>query len=343
MEIQVPHDNNYPPAGGLSSGKLNWAQYEAYVAGSLQRLLPGSKVSRNVKMLGLKTGRRRQVDVLVERNLGGLDFSIAVDCKCYRRKVNVNDVERFLGMLGDLRISKGVLMTTQGYTKTAFCRAQNESRDIELRILTVEQLSEFQGIGCAIPWNGPVAAVVSAPDSWVVDNEHRSLPGSVSPNAPQFTMYPLGHTRESALLSEAFIYGKIIPKGPEGDTIYAIADLHERKVLEKVPTATFTRLPPIAREARAGGETEKTLLRVGYIHSGYRGPEYSLYIDHPTGVLLLVLFCPEGKDETYVPILKWIGQKAIMLDCVDKRTPGSGGNVEPANGREQASVVSQEG
>ena len=198
----------------------------------------------------------------------------------------------------------------------------------ELRILTVEQLSNFQGIGCAIPWNGPVAAVVSAPDTWVVDNEHSSLPGAASPNAPQFTMYPLGHTRDSALLSEAFIYGKIIPKGPEGDTIDAIADFHEKRVLEKVPRATFTRLAPIARETRPGGEAEETLLRVGYIHSGYRGPEYSLYIDHPKGVLLLVLFCPEGKDESYLPILKWIGQKAIMLDCVDNRTVGIEGTTD---------------
>ena len=60
-------------------------------------------------------------------------------------------------------------------------------------------------------------------------------------------------------------------------------------------------------------------LRVGHVHAGYKGPEYSLYIDHPKGVLLLVLFCPEGKDEIYVPILKWVGEKALVLNYRDTR------------------------
>ena len=207
---------HYPPVGRLSTKELNWKQYEAYIFGSLQRLLPGATFSNNVKMRGLKTGRLRQLDILIERDLGGFRFSIVVDCKSYARKVNVNDVERFLGMLGDLRISKGVLMTSKGYTKTAYQRAEHESRDIDLRILTAEQLSQFQSIGGAMPWNGPVAAIVSAPETWVVDNEHSPLLGSANPSdMPQFTMYPLGHTRESALQREAFVYGKIILKSPD--------------------------------------------------------------------------------------------------------------------------------
>lgn len=118
---------------------------------------------QNVFLTGTKTGRQRQIDVLVEKTVGGLGLKIAVDCKCYGRKVNVNDVERFLGMLDDVRVSKGVLMTTKGYSKAAYLRAQNESRDIELKILTTDRFSEFQNIGCAILWKGPVAAIVSPP------------------------------------------------------------------------------------------------------------------------------------------------------------------------------------
>jgi hypothetical protein len=83
--------------------------------------------------------------------------------------------------------------------------------------------------------------------------------------------------------------------------------------------ASFERLPSITRKARHGGEPEQTVLRIGRIHAGYKGPEYSLYIDHPKGVLLLVLYCPEGKDDVYLPLLKWVGEKALMLDCVDQR------------------------
>ena len=75
-----------------------WREYETYVFGALQRLLPGATVRQNVHLPGTKTRRQRQIDVLVERTLGGLNLKIAVDCKCYKRKVNVNDVERFLGI-----------------------------------------------------------------------------------------------------------------------------------------------------------------------------------------------------------------------------------------------------
>jgi hypothetical protein len=264
----------------------------------------------------------RQIDILVEQDLGGFNLKVAIDCKKYGRKVNVNDVERFLGMLGDIRVGKGVLMTTQGYSKAAWNRAQNESRDIELHILTVEQLSRFHSIGCAVLWKGPIAAFVSPPDGWVVDNEQRPMAPSSERRAdtpPQFTLYPLGHTRDSAVSGSVFMYASIVLKWPEAPTIEAVATWHEEKVLQQCPTARFERLPGVQRECRAGHAPEKTLLRVGHIHEGYKGPEYSLYIDHPKGLLLLVLFCPEGKDDVYLPLLKWVGEKALLLDCLDER------------------------
>jgi hypothetical protein len=302
-----------PSRADLWINDPKWKEYEAYVYGALQRLLPGATVRQNVHLPGTKTHKQRQVDVLVERRLGTFEFKIAVDCKCYKRKVNVNDVERFLGMLDDIRVSKGVLMTTKGYTTAALKRIENESRDIELKILTTERLSEFQNIGCAMLWKGPVAAVVSPPDTWVVDNE--ATPGS--PRC-QFSMYSLGHSRESAMRHGAFLYGNIVLKFADEPTMEAIADRHERDVTQEIPTAKFERLAPLQRVSWAGRPAEETLFRVGRIHPRYRGPEYSLYIDHPKGVLVLVLLCPEGQDDTFVPILKWIAEKTLMMDCEQK-------------------------
>ena len=294
----------------------SWEEYEAYVFGSLERLLPGASVRKNVRVLGIKTGRPRQIDVIVERDLSGFRLTIAVDCKCYKQKVDVNDVERFLGMLDDIRVSKGVLMTTNGYTETALKRAKNESRDIELRILTTERLSEFQNIGCAIPWKGTVAAVVSPPEAWVVDNE--TTPNRIVKS--QFMMYPLGHTRDSAFQCGAFIYGNIILKSENEPTMEAIASRHERDVVKNVASVTFERLPSIERESTGGRRPEQTILRIGHIPK-YNGPEYSLYIDHPKGVLVLVLLCPDGQDDNYLPLLKWVGLKVLMLDCREETAP----------------------
>jgi hypothetical protein len=199
----------------------DWHQYEAYIFGSLQRRFPDAKVSPNVHLRGIKTGRSRQIDVLIERSLGVFELKIAVDCKCYKRKVHVKDVEAFLGMLDDIRVSKGVLITKNGYSKAAYERARLEPRDIDLQILSPERLSQYQHVGCVWPWKGTLAAIVEAPEGWVVDIEDTGKPGWC-----QFSMYPLGHTLESAKRMSPFVYGNIVLKTKEELTMEAIAARH---------------------------------------------------------------------------------------------------------------------
>jgi hypothetical protein len=154
-------------------------------------------------------------------------------------------------------------------------------------------------------WKGPVAAMVGLPEGWMIDNE---------PNPDfQFSMYPVLHTRESAMKKSVFLYGKIVLKDGEWPTMEAIAEGHERAILKKVPTARFERLKPLETDAKVEGQFPRSLLRAGYVQETYGGPEYSLYIDSPKGILLLVLLCPKGDDDKFVPILKWMGFNSLMM------------------------------
>jgi len=154
---------------GLWIPEGDWHKYEHYVLGNLQRRFPNARVVPNTHLPGLRSGRDRQIDVLVELKIGGCEIKIAFDSKCYKRKVDVKHVESFLGMLDDIRVSQGVLVTTKGYTKAAYDRAQRESRDVDLQILNPARLSEYQFIGCLWFWRDGVAAVVEPPNGWVVD------------------------------------------------------------------------------------------------------------------------------------------------------------------------------
>jgi hypothetical protein len=116
-----------------------------------------------------------------------------------------------------------------------------------------------------------------------------------------------------------FIYGNIILKTEEEPTVEAIAERHERRILEKLPSARFERLPSLS--AGIDSEPSGTLLRVGYIDPSYGGPEYSLYIDIPNGVLLLVLLCPEGKDGSYLPALESVGRGVVTMHRTDEGNP----------------------
>lgn len=288
----------------------DWQKYEHYIFGTLQRRFPTARVVPNAHLPGLKSHRDRQIDVLVELNIGGCEIKIAFDCKFYKRKVDVKHVESFLGMLGDIRVSQGVIVTTKGYTRTAHERAERESRDINLQILNPTRLSLFQFIGCLWFWRGEVAAIVEPPSGWAVDIENITGPF-------QFSMYPLGHNRESAMKMCPFLYGAIVLKTESAPTMDAIAAEDERVIVESFPDARFERLStsPPAEE----GKSHRALFRVGHIDRSYGGPEYSLYLDIPKGVIRLVLLCPSGKEDVYVPVLKWVGQGAVAMWRNDER------------------------
>ena len=293
--------------------KIEWRDYESYVFGTLQRLNPGSIVRHNVALRGTLTGRSRQIDILIERNFGGVAYKIAVNCKRYKRGVDVKHVEAFLGMLEDLGMTKGVMITTKGYSKSALLRAKLGSRKVELHILSPDRLSEFQHIGDAFLWAEPLAAVLNTPEGWVADNEDSR------PERAQFAMYSLGHTRVSAQRLGAYLYGNIILKTDIQPNMESIATGHEKATADKFPAALFWRLPSTQRRYGSTDETRGDIFRVGDIDASYNGPEYSIYIDHPKGVLVLVLLCPEGEDNKYLPILKGLAETAQSVDCVDER------------------------
>jgi hypothetical protein len=297
----------------LWDSSLEWKDYETYVFGSLQRLLPDAKVTRNIKIRGLLSGRSRQIDVLVERHFAGTGVKIVVDCKCLARKVHVKDVEAFLGMLDDLDIRKGALVTTKGYTKAAYNRASYGSRQTELKIISPDRLSHFQHMGCACAWVEPVGAVVSPPDGWVVDNEDSR------PDRMQFVIYELGHTRDSALRRGAFIYGNIVLKRDGRSSLESIADWHEHEAMKAYPDARFKRLLPPTLPADPNGNIPKTMLREGYHEKANDWPEFSLYIDQPGGVLVLVLNCARSQKNEYLRRLLWVAEKTILMRVKDTR------------------------
>jgi hypothetical protein len=74
----------------------------------------GAEVRRDVRIGGRRSGTERQVDVLVRGMLFGLpDATLAVDCKRWKKKLDVADVEAFIAVLDDLGVDLGMLMTTQ--------------------------------------------------------------------------------------------------------------------------------------------------------------------------------------------------------------------------------------
>ncbi len=109
-------------ATGKESPK--WEQLEHLVAAIQRQLAPGAIVRHNVKLPGIQSETERQIDVLVEQNVGQYTMRIVIDCKDYASPVDVKGVEEFYGLVQDVGAHKGALVCPKGFTKSAKKRAK---------------------------------------------------------------------------------------------------------------------------------------------------------------------------------------------------------------------------
>jgi hypothetical protein len=112
------------------SNMAKYRELEQLVARIQQQLAPRSKVIHNAKLLGRLTGRMRQIDVLLEHTVGQFKIEIVIDCKDYKKPLDVKGVEEFYGLLDDVGAQKGVLVCPKGFTKVAKIRAEKLQIDL---------------------------------------------------------------------------------------------------------------------------------------------------------------------------------------------------------------------
>lgn len=104
-----------------------WQQFETAVARFAQAIAPDAKVLHNVKLPDKHTKRPRQRDVWIEAQIGNhYPIRILVSCKKYRRKVNQQHVDAFIGEVISAGAHKGVLYSASGFTTGAIEKANAE-------------------------------------------------------------------------------------------------------------------------------------------------------------------------------------------------------------------------
>jgi hypothetical protein len=107
----------------ISDETPDWKALENLVAMIQKQLSPDASVQHNVMLDGLDSETKRQIDVLVEQNIGQYTIRIVIDCKDYSKPVDVKGVEEFHGLVQDVRAHKGALVCPAGFTKSALKRA----------------------------------------------------------------------------------------------------------------------------------------------------------------------------------------------------------------------------
>lgn len=94
-------------------GESRWRKYERQIHDRLVKMAGGenAEVIFDGRLPGRLSGTERQVDVLVRGEFaGGVgEATMAVDCKCFSKKV---DVEAFVGLVDDVGTDLGLIVTT---------------------------------------------------------------------------------------------------------------------------------------------------------------------------------------------------------------------------------------
>jgi hypothetical protein len=281
---------------------MNWKDYEIYITQYFQRLYPSASISHNIKRVGVVSKTNRQIDILIEEKIASFDIKIVIDCKFFNKKVDVKEVDSFVGFLADLKVNKGVIITNKGYTEAAYNRATYDTQDVELRIINFEDLEQYQSF-FAFPYSGKHCVYLSAPDGWIID-----VSGIHNVGVPA-TLYPAG------LKTGAEIDGKVLY--PDDGYIYLIfskkdkkfPDLNHLLEMQKDEVLRHYRESKIEYIKSVSRDDCKTKMRVIERAEVKDLIEYTLFLDFPEVIISLTLISPKTKSNNYLKKLEWTGEK----------------------------------
>lgn len=281
---------------------MNWKEYEDAVYEALSTAYPTATIRRDVKLPGKQSQTKRQIDILVEYYLLGKRVHIIVDAKRYTHRLDVKDVDSFIGMVQDVDAVEGILVTDKGYSHAAVERAHNASVPITLETYSLAELKEYQGPE-AVVHAGIRGVRFPAPFGWVVDAN--GFGDSLA------ALYPRGKILAEATAARELMYVNIFAKTAE---VQNIADLlqHQRECMG--PSSPDTRL--LVEQAIPRADNRPTLLRKAEFWT-YAGLEYTGFVEFGAYIFFCVLITPEALQGRNVRKVQFILEQAQARDMTE--------------------------
>lgn len=260
----------------LKISTASWKDYEEAVFQECERVFnfAGVEIIKNTHIVGRYSGVKRQIDVLIKQVVEGrVCSSILVECKHYQQKVNVKIVDSFVGCMLDIGAEKGVIVSEKGFTKAAISRAHNGKDDIEIDIVSLGELQQFQA-QAGLPYCGNNALAIAAPFGWIIDGKRRGFAPAV--------FYRRGIPFEVATEEEReWMYLQFWDKTSE---VVSLAELIETQSnsLKEVDEYADIRI----------AELDGVTVREAYL-SLYSTPEVTVFREFDSFIAFLVLYCPK--------------------------------------------------
>lgn len=270
---------------------MEWKEYENIVLTECQRVFFNADIQYNIYVDGLFSKRKRQIDIFIKDNNGVVYI---IDAKKYNTKVDIKDVESFIGMVKDVGGNYGILVSENGFTKAAINRAHIGENNIEVDILNLKELGMFQ-YECAIPYAGNNGVVVNAPFGWIIDGTRREIMVA--------TMYQRGISFEEATeQNKEWAYISFWDKNDEINTMEALISFQNDYLMDLNSNGIIETM-----------EDSGLKIRI-FTSSNYPTKEITLYREYTDFILFVVLFSPNNLINRNINKMKYLLLNAIPLE-----------------------------
>jgi len=288
------------PLGSAYTSVVDWQGYEREVAEQFRINYPTAEITPNAKLVGKFSRVERQIDLLIEERASDFAFRILIDAKYRGRKIDVGDVEAFIGLTRDVEAHTGMMVALEGYTPAAVSRAHNDDLDIILDVLNLDELKVFQG-PTAIPYSGEYGVSFAAPFGWVVD-------GTMRPHTLA-SIYQRGKTFDEAVRSNEWMYVNFWEnRGKQVNTLESLLAYQSGYMLSD-STASKIQIIEEGKNQRTGA---RTMIR-RFRKKALPVSEYTGFIDFDEFVFICVLFTPEPLERKNLRKLRFILRDAFPL------------------------------
>jgi len=272
-----------------------WSKYERDVSREIRAKYPEASVRRNVRLIGQRSGLRRQIDVLVREHFNGRVVRTVVDTKHYGRRVDVTTVEAFIGLLSDVQADRGILIAPVGYTKGALRRAYRDDVDVDLDIVTFGEFKTWQA-DAALPYAGRNAVLLPAPLGWVIDATRRT--GMLA------CLYRRGLTLEEAAETKEWMYVNLWDRVGAVKTVAAL--IREQNV------GLLTQEAEISVRTLRWLRPRHALVRRAAVPS-YPSLEITGFVQFTNAIFFAVLFTPPETERRNTRKLEYILGKVLPI------------------------------
>jgi hypothetical protein len=273
---------------------MDWKQYEKEIVDHFRAEYADATIIHNAKVQGRFSKVERQIDLLIEGEMADFRFRVVVDSKYRDKKIDVNDVESFIGMVRDVEADRGVMISSEGYSSAAINRAYYDDSDIELDVLNFKDLERFHAFG-AIPRAGGHSVLLPAPFGWVIDATRRE--GMVA------TLYQRGLTFESAVEAGEWMYVNFWSKDQTANSIESLCKFQE----------SYLSKPDYKIEYQDGPSRQRVRTRIRLLRRPAYSTEYTGFVEFTDFIFFCVLLTPHELEPKNLRKLRYIMRTVLPI------------------------------